>query len=74
MDQATQQNAAMVEQTTAASHGLTAEADELAKLVSQFEIGGASAVPEREVRRANAGNAARGTGRARVAAREAVLL
>jgi methyl-accepting chemotaxis protein len=39
MDQVTQQNAAMVEQATAASHGLAGEASELAHLVSQFQIG-----------------------------------
>ena len=38
MDQATQQNAAMVEQSTAASHGLAAESDELARLIGQFTI------------------------------------
>ena len=36
MDQVTQQNAAMVEQSTAASHALRREASELARLVSQF--------------------------------------
>jgi methyl-accepting chemotaxis protein len=39
MDQVTQQNAAMVEQSTAASHGLSGEAQELARLVGQFRIG-----------------------------------
>jgi methyl-accepting chemotaxis protein len=39
MDQVTQQNAAMVEQATAASHGLAGEASELARLVGQFQIG-----------------------------------
>jgi methyl-accepting chemotaxis protein len=39
MDQATQQNAAMVEQSTAASHGLVNEAEELARLIGQFKIG-----------------------------------
>ena len=39
MDQATQQNASMVEQTTAASHGLASEAEDLARLVGQFTIG-----------------------------------
>jgi methyl-accepting chemotaxis protein len=38
IDQVTQQNAAMVEQATAASHGLTRDADELAHLVAQFTI------------------------------------
>ena len=39
MDQVTQQNAAMVEQATAASHSLVREAEELAGLVGQFRIG-----------------------------------
>jgi methyl-accepting chemotaxis protein len=39
MDQVTQQNAAMVEQSTAASHSLAGEAEALAKLVAQFQIG-----------------------------------
>jgi methyl-accepting chemotaxis protein len=39
MDQVTQQNAAMVEQATAASHSLAGEAAELARLVGQFQIG-----------------------------------
>src|SRR5690606_7609035 len=39
MDQVTQQNAAMVEQSTAASHNLAQEADELARLVSKFRLG-----------------------------------
>jgi methyl-accepting chemotaxis protein len=39
MDQVTQQNAAMVEQSTAASHSLSGEAQELARLVAQFSIG-----------------------------------
>src|SRR5208283_1443336 len=43
MDQVTQQNAAMVEQTTAASHGLVAEAEELSHLVAQFQTGQAEA-------------------------------
>jgi len=37
MDQVTQQNAAMVEETTAASHGLASEASELSGLVGQFQ-------------------------------------
>jgi methyl-accepting chemotaxis protein len=36
MDQVTQQNAAMVEQATAASVGLRSEAGELARLVGRF--------------------------------------
>ncbi len=39
MDQVTQQNAAMVEQSTAASHSLAAEAEALSRLVGQFQIG-----------------------------------
>jgi methyl-accepting chemotaxis protein len=39
MDQVTQQNAAMVEESTAASHALAQEADELARLVAQFKVG-----------------------------------
>ena len=40
MDQATQQNAAMVEESTAASHKLTEETEELAQLVGRFNVGG----------------------------------
>ena len=39
MDQVTQQNAAMVEEATAASHALTSEADTLSRLISRFELG-----------------------------------
>ncbi|MBW4024096.1 MAG: HAMP domain-containing protein [Proteobacteria bacterium] len=39
MDQVTQQNAAMVEQATAASHSLAGEAESLGRLVGQFKIG-----------------------------------
>jgi methyl-accepting chemotaxis protein len=39
MDQGTQQNAAMVEQTTAASHSLAAQAAALNQLLSQFKLG-----------------------------------
>jgi len=42
MDQVTQQNAAMVEQATAASHSLTQDAEELARLVGQFQTGQAA--------------------------------
>jgi methyl-accepting chemotaxis protein len=42
MDQGTQQNAAMVEQSTAASHALAREADGLFSLLSQFRVGEAS--------------------------------
>lgn len=46
MDQVTQQNAAMVEQSTAASHGLAQEAEELAGLVAKFKVG-ANTAPTR---------------------------
>lgn len=39
MDQGTQQNAAMVEETTAASHSLNQDAEELVRLVSLFKTG-----------------------------------
>ena len=39
MDQVTQQNAAMVEQSTAASHSLAAEMAELVRLTERFQIG-----------------------------------
>ncbi|QCI96857.1 methyl-accepting chemotaxis protein [Agrobacterium larrymoorei] len=39
MDQATQKNAAMVEETTAASHGLAREAETLRQLLTQFNVG-----------------------------------
>jgi len=40
MDQSTQQNAAMVEQSTAAAVSLSREAEAMADLVGRFEIGG----------------------------------
>ncbi|MDH4441341.1 MAG: PAS domain-containing methyl-accepting chemotaxis protein [Rhizobium sp.] len=42
IDQGTQQNAAMVEETTAASHSLAREAEELFQLLGQFKIGAAA--------------------------------
>jgi methyl-accepting chemotaxis protein len=45
MDQVTQQNAAMVEEATAASHGLSGEAVELTRLVGQFRIGENAVAP-----------------------------
>jgi methyl-accepting chemotaxis protein len=38
LDKATQQNAAMVEESTAASHRLAGEAEELARLVARFKV------------------------------------
>jgi methyl-accepting chemotaxis protein len=40
IDQGTQQNAAMVEETTAAAHSLSREAASLFELLSQFNVGG----------------------------------
>jgi methyl-accepting chemotaxis protein len=40
MDQVTQQNAAMVEESTAASHALAREAQDLARLIGRFKVGG----------------------------------
>ena len=43
MDQTTQQNAAMVEQSTAASHALKSETAELQRLLGEFRISGGGA-------------------------------
>ena len=43
LDQMTQQNAAMVEQTNAASHTLAQDAESLSSLIAQFAIGGDAA-------------------------------
>ncbi|MNE97398.1 methyl-accepting protein IV [compost metagenome] len=45
MDQVTQQNAAMVEQTTAASVTLNGEADTLKTLVAKFAVSGNTGHP-----------------------------
>jgi len=50
-DQATQQNAAMVEQSTAASHSLAQDADEMVRRVSQFRVDGETASAAQAVRR-----------------------
>ncbi|MGE6741888.1 methyl-accepting chemotaxis protein [Allorhizobium pseudoryzae] len=44
MDQVTQQNAAMVEEATAASTGLAGEAEKLRQLIARFQLQGATAV------------------------------
>ena len=62
MDQVTQQNAAMVEESTAASHALAAEAEELARLVGQFRMGDTP----RHALPASAAPAKSGTARARL--------
>ena len=46
MDQTTQQNAAMVEQSTAASQALAGEAEELGRLVGRFNVGSVRAAGE----------------------------
>jgi methyl-accepting chemotaxis protein len=45
MDQGTQQNAAMVEEQTAASHGLASEAAALNELLAQFKLGDGHLAP-----------------------------
>jgi methyl-accepting chemotaxis protein len=53
MDRVTQQNAAMVQETTAACHGLAHEAQELSHLIAGFKVGGEGQVePRRMARRA----------------------
>jgi len=43
MDQMTQQNAAMVEESTAVTHRLSGDADKLSSLIGQFKVSGQSA-------------------------------
>ncbi|MDA0368240.1 MAG: methyl-accepting chemotaxis protein [Proteobacteria bacterium] len=47
MDEMTQQNAAMVEETTAAARSLSTEAGKLVELVSFFQVGGGTGRPTR---------------------------
>jgi len=47
MDRVTQQNAAMAEESTAASHSLAQETDELARLIGRFKLGDAEAATAR---------------------------
>jgi methyl-accepting chemotaxis protein len=51
MDQATQQNAAMVEESTAASMALAQEAAELSALIGRFKVGDAAPRAETPIRR-----------------------
>jgi methyl-accepting chemotaxis protein len=51
MDQMTQQNAAMVEETNASSQTLAQEADELARLVGHFRVGAVESRPTQRVTR-----------------------
>ncbi len=52
MDQGTQQNAAMVEEQTAASHGLASEASALKELLAQFRLADAAAASRSNYSRA----------------------
>ena len=54
MDQVTQQNAAMVEQSTAASHALAGEAEQLTALAGRFKVSGAPAAQARRAAPARA--------------------
>ena len=45
MDQVTQQNAAMVEESTAASHSLSQETEQLSGLIGQFQVGRRTTTP-----------------------------
>jgi len=54
MDQVTQQNAAMVEESTAASHALEQEAEMLVQGVARFRIAKVAAAPMRRPARAHA--------------------
>jgi methyl-accepting chemotaxis protein len=61
MDQMTQQNAAMVEETSAASQTLVHEGQELARLISRFNVGASrssSAAPQTMARVASRGRTA----------------
>jgi len=75
MDQVVQQNAAMVEQATAATHALKGEASELANLVGRFKVadgvGGAMKAPAAPAPRARPTTAVRpGRSSAAVAVKE----
>jgi methyl-accepting chemotaxis protein len=59
MDQFTQQNAAMVEETTAVSHGLRHDIEQLTKSIATFSLGeedraAKRALPSRESAKASA--------------------
>jgi methyl-accepting chemotaxis protein len=65
MDQDTQKNAAMVEESTAASHGLAKEVASLNRLLSQFKLQPSGAAPVRQTngREVPAASPARALGR-----------
>ncbi|MGD1016956.1 MAG: PAS domain-containing methyl-accepting chemotaxis protein [Roseiarcus sp.] len=53
MDQVTQKNAAMVEETTAAAHELAVETEELGRLIARYQIGAIAEDPlRRELKKA----------------------
>jgi methyl-accepting chemotaxis protein len=55
MDQNTQKNTAMVEETTAATHGLRRQTESLAALVQGFSVGGGAAKSKSDGNRASNG-------------------
>ena len=76
MDQVTQQNAAMVEESTAASHGLARDAEELMRILDGFKLGAGrraeprASEPRRPARRVTA---LKVSGRGGAAARPAAV-
>jgi methyl-accepting chemotaxis protein len=66
MDQATQQNAAAAEESTAASRTMSNETAQLAELVGQFQVGRQEAAEGAPRARPNAASAGRGAGGRRV--------
>ena len=72
MDQVTQQNAAMVEEATAASHALARETEELSVLIGRFEIGEETGA-ERPPARRPAGKVASGAAARKPASRHRAL-
>ena len=81
MDQVTQQNAAMVEEATAAARSLSSEAEDLTRQVARFKINAsgdtgakpASSVHQLQERAAQAGRRIARTSRRGGAARAAVV-
>ena len=63
IDQVTQQNAAMVEESTAASHAMKAEAESLASLVAQFNARVAEPATPARATKASAKTAPRTAGK-----------
>ena len=57
MDQMTQQNAAMVEQSTAAARSLATEAEDLNQLITRFKLGGSDTSASSQRARPSASNA-----------------